>query len=63
MQFRFMPEGGKIDAVFILRRMLQEYHANRKKLYMCFVGLLKGFYRVPRKVLEWAMRKKEIPEV
>ena len=30
---------------------------------MCFVDLEKAFYRVLRKMLEWAMRKKGIPEV
>ena len=34
-----------------------------KKLYMCFVDLEKAFERVLRKVLEWAMRKTERPEV
>ena len=63
MQFGFMPERGTIDAVFILRRMQEEYHAKWKELYMCFVDLVKAFVRVPKKVLEWALGKKEIPEV
>ena len=58
-----MPERRTIDVAFIVRRMLEEYHAKGKKLYMCFVDLEKTFYIVPGKVLEWAMRKKRIPEV
>ena len=49
--------------MFILRRMQEEYHAKGKQLYMCFVDLEKSFDSVPRKVLEWAMGKKGIPEV
>ena len=58
MQFGFMPERGTIDAVFILKRMQEEYNAKEKKLYMCFVDIEKVFDIVPRKVLEWALRKK-----
>ena len=42
-----MLERGTIDAVFILTRMQEEYHAKGKKLYMCFVDLDKAFIRVP----------------
>ena len=34
MQFGFMPERGTIDAVFILRRLQEEYHAKGKMLNM-----------------------------
>ena len=56
MQFGFMPERGTIYAVFILRRMQVVYHAKGEKLYM-------SFDRVQGKVLEWALRKKGIPDV
>ena len=42
MQFGFMPERGSIDAVFILRRMQEEYHAKGYKLYV-FCGPREGF--------------------
>ena len=59
MQFGFMPGKGTIDAVFILRKIQEEYLA-KQKFYMCFVDLEKAFYRVLTKVVEWAMRKKRI---
>ena len=48
-----------IDTVFIFRRLQVEYH----KSCMCFVDLENAFDSVPRKVFEWAMRKKGISEV
>ena len=61
IQFAFMSERKLIDAVFILRRMQEEYHAKEKRC-MCLMGLEKAFGRVPRKVLEWARRMKGISE-
>ena len=43
-------------------RVQDEYFAKQKKLFMCSVHLEMEFVRVPRKVVEWAMRKKGIPE-
>ena len=63
MQFGFLHERGTIDAIFIMRRFQEEYHAKGEMLYMCFMDLEKAFARVLRKVLEWATRKNGIPDV
>ena len=63
MQFGFMPGRGATDALFVVRRMQKDYRDKKKKLYMSFVDIEKTFDRVPRKVMEWAMRKKVLPEV
>ena len=63
MQFGFMPGKDTTDASFTLIRMQGEFRRREKKLYLCFVNFEKAFDRVPRKVMEWALRKKSLPEV
>ena len=51
-----------MDAIFILRRMQESYFEKNRKLFIRFVDSWKAFDRVPKKVIEWALRKKLVPE-
>ena len=62
MQFGFMYEKITIDTAFILRCLQEEYCAKGNHC-MSFVDLDKTFFKVPRTVLEWEMRKKGISEI
>ena len=62
MQFDFMIGKGTTNALFIRRRMQEEFCEREKKLYMCFTDLENAFDRVLRKVMEWAVRKKGLAE-
>ena len=55
MQFGFMPGKGTVDAIFIVRRMQEEYQKKDKKLYMCLLTWKKF-------LIEWAIRKKGLSE-
>ena len=54
--FGFMPGKGKTHVLFILRRMQEKFRETKQKQYMRFVDLEKVLDRIPRKVMEWALR-------
>ena len=43
--------------------MQEEFRGREKKLYMRFADLENALDKVPRKVMEWALRKKGLPKV
>ena len=61
MQFGFRPGTGTTHVIFIARQLQERYRGKHRELWWAFVDL-ETFNRVPRKVVEWAMRKLGVEE-
>ena len=61
-QFGFSPGRSTTDAIFVMRQIQEKFSEKKKKLYHVFVDLEKAFDQVPRRVIEWALRRQEVPE-
>ena len=62
MQFGFMPGRGTTDLIFIDRQLLEKCIEKNRNLYFAFIDLEKAFDRVPRRIVQWSLRKMWVGE-
>ena len=63
MQFGFMPRQKNNGCNIHCKENAGGISKEGKKFAMCFVDMEKAFDRVPKKVMMWAKRKKDLSEV
>ncbi|KAM3386548.1 hypothetical protein ACQJBY_009864 [Aegilops geniculata] len=60
-QFGFMPGRSIMEAIFLVRQLMERYREQKRDLHMVFIDLEKAYDKIPRNVMWWALEKHKVP--
>jgi hypothetical protein len=60
-QFVLMPRRSTMEAIFLIRRVMEQYKEQNKDLHMFCIDLEKAYDKIPRNLMWWALDKHKVP--
>ena len=60
-QFGFMHGRSTMEAIFLVRQLMERYKEQKKDLHMVFIDLEKAYDKITRHVMWWALEKHKAP--
>jgi hypothetical protein len=59
-QFGLMPVRSTMEAIFLMRQLMERCREQKKRLAYDFIDLEKAYDKVPRNVMWWALQKHKV---
>ncbi|GMP76589.1 hypothetical protein CsSME_00033198 [Camellia sinensis var. sinensis] len=61
-QFGFMSGRSIMEAIYLLKRIIEKYKKKERDIHMVFIDLETTYDKVPRDIIWWMLQKKGVTE-